>query len=439
MDIKKAFGIKAEKFFIPDRKVEAMQNLFPGQGKGEIRNNIKADLIKRLLFTGTVAVITLLALSIKDRTIRQNTLEFIRNPMNEGSGQVALELTVGDCSVRHDFTIGSVEFTDENIDILHAQTEEALDKSILGRNPDFLHISEDLHFPQSIVVEGSNIKLSWSSDRQDLVNMKGEVAEPAPGQEDTVTIRAKVKYGAEFRVYERLLTVVPKEYTEAEKQVKEAIEEILVMESDREQSTLLIPDEINGVMVKNADKPVNYTVAGIFLAVLIPVIGYYSYFEELSEKRKKRILRGTLDYKDFVRKLTLLLSAGMSVRLSWKKLCQDYRDKDQDSLLSEALQVSLREMDSGIREQLCYQRFGERMGSKPYERLAEILSQQSVKGVAHVSQVLESELREVCEVEKEQIKVKAEKAGTALLLPIMGLLAIVFLVIMIPAFAGISL
>ncbi len=438
MDIKKALEMKLSRALLPDEKIEIAEGLYPGLGKGEVRKKLKAGLLKRLGLMVIALIVLLAALEIKQGKA-ESGLDFSRNPLNQGSSSVDLLLSVDGVEEVYRLDISESEPDDETLDRLYRAAEEILDGYILGNNPDFFHVSEKMLLPSAIIAENVKLPLSWSSDRMDILNTQGGVNSSHVETSCTVTLKAKIRMGKEFRMYERLITVLPPTLSRTEKDIKEAKEEIIRIEGERSQSDFSLPNEIKGVQIALWKKSINYPAFGILLAVVIPLAGYYSFFESLQEKRKKKIDEGLADYKDFIRKLILLLSAGMSVPLAWRKLCKDYGEKEGDSLLSGALRVSMRELDSGIREQICYRRFAERMGSRPYERLAEILSQQSVKGVAHVSTVLERELKDVCEEEKEQIRVKAERAGTELLLPIMGLLSIVFLVVLMPAFVGISI
>ncbi len=439
MDIKKTFKTKIEGLLLPESKVREAEKLYPGQGQGEIRQTLKKGLVKRLIYMGILSLMILIAMIIKDYSGRKEDLVFHRSPMNQGNSSVGITLSLGDQVLSYDLMIGSMELSDEDIDRIQLKAEVALDSFILGDNPDFFHIAADLNLPEKIEYKENTLLISWATDNVNLVDPKGRVNNKDLEKDTTVTLRGKVRYGQEYRLYERLLTIAPRELSEDERTIMEALAEIEKIESGRGQDSFTLPEEIRGVRIGLADKPVNFLLVGLFFAVLIPIAGYFAYFEQISEKRKQKVEKGVVEYKDFVRKLNLLLAAGMSVRLAWKKLCMDDGGRKKDSLLTEVLAVSLREQDSGIREEICYQRFGERMGSRPYERLAEILSQQSHKGVSHVSHVLEQELKELEETEKEELRLKAEKAGTALLLPIMGLLAIVFLIIIVPAFSGMSI
>ncbi len=439
MDFKEAVKTKINRILLPESKVQDAQNLYLGQGLGEVRKNLEKSLVRRLIYTGIIGILVFLAMVIKDKSIKSETLELMRNPMNMGSSSVGLTLSLGDRTMDYELLVGSRVPGDEEINLIQSKVEKALDTIILGANPDLNHVSRRLEFPTELVFSADKLLLSWSSDRMDLVDTKGNINNRTLEKDTGVTIRAKVRYGEEFRIYERLITIIPPILSDEERLIEEALREIVKTEEERDLENFVLPEEINGVKVALSRKKVNYPLVGMVFVVLIPVIGYFAFFEQIAEKRKQKVRQGLIEYKDFVRKLTLLLAAGMSVRLAWKKLCSDQYGAEKDSLLAEALLVSLRELDSGIREQVCYRRFGQRMGSRPYERLAEILSQQTQKGVNHVSRVLEAELRDVEEAEKEEVKVRAEKAGTALLVPIMGLLSIVFLVIMVPAFSGISL
>ena len=100
-------------------------------------------------------------------------------------------------------------------------------------------------------------------------------------------------------------------------------------------------------------------------------------------KRKAVRLRNKqlqYDYTEIVSKLTLLTGAGMSVRRAWEKIALDYNNKMKDMpkekyhAVYEEMMTTLRQMQSGMSENMTYAEFGRRCGIKEYRKLGTILN-----------------------------------------------------------------
>jgi len=141
-------------------------------------------------------------------------------------------------------------------------------------------------------------------------------------------------------------------------------------------------------------------------------------------------------------KLTMLLSTGTTVRSAWEKIVQNY-ERQKESMgtqtVYEEMLTTLREMQGGIPEAECYERFGKRCGVTTYVKFGTLLSQNLRKGSKGVSDILRMEAIQSFENRKSTAKRLGEEAGTKLLMPMLGMLAVVFIIVMIPAFLSMQL
>ena len=74
------------------------------------------------------------------------------------------------------------------------------------------------------------------------------------------------------------------------------------------------------------------------------------------------------------------------------------------------------------------------MGVLVYQRMASLLTQNVSKGIQGIQTLLLQEAKEAMAQERANIKIKGEQAGTKLLLPMMGMLVLVFAILLVPAF-----
>ena len=96
--------------------------------------------------------------------------------------------------------------------------------------------------------------------------------------------------------------------------------------------------------------------------------------------------------------------------------------------------ITVHRMKSGVSESEAYLDFGKRCAVKRYKKLGALLSQNIRKGSSGMLPELEREVKEAFEERKAAARKAGETAGTRLLLPMMLMLAVVMLIIMVPAF-----
>jgi len=99
-----------------------------------------------------------------------------------------------------------------------------------------------------------------------------------------------------------------------------------------------------------------------------------------------------------------------------------------------ASEPSVEVKEEATSEAVVYEAFGGRIGVLAYRRMASLLTQNVSKGVQDIRILLLQEAKEVMAQEKANIRQKGEQAGTKLLLPMTGLLLLVFAVLLVPAF-----
>ena len=173
----------------------------------------------------------------------------------------------------------------------------------------------------------------------------------------------------------------------------------------------------------------------VLLAVVVPILFYFGYFEMLDTKRKERKRQAEECYTEFVTQISILLAAGISVRQAFFRLEEEYEKKyGAQHVIAAELQITRQELENGHSEAMVYEAFGRRIGVLSYQRMASLLEQNTSKGIQGIRSLLLQEAKEVMAEERAKIKIKGEQAGTKLLFPMIGLLFLVFAVLLMPAF-----
>ena len=103
-------------------------------------------------------------------------------------------------------------------------------------------------------------------------------------------------------------------------------------------------------------------------------------------------------------------------------------------MVYEEMQTTLHEMQSGISEAEAYERFGKRCGLTAYMKFGALLSQNLRKGSKGLGDMLRMEAIEAFERRKSMARRLGEEAGSKLLAPMLGMLAVVLIMVMVPAF-----
>ena len=132
----------------------------------------------------------------------------------------------------------------------------------------------------------------------------------------------------------------------------------------------------------------------------------------------------------------------MNMKRAWKKIVNDYESRKKVwgiRYVYEEMRSACREMDSGLTEAESYERFGKRCNVQEYVRLGALLSQNIRKGTKGLNQVLRLESVQAFENRKAYAKKAGEEAGTKLLIPMFLMLAVVLVMVTIPAFLTMKL
>ena len=85
-----------------------------------------------------------------------------------------------------------------------------------------------------------------------------------------------------------------------------------------------------------------------------------------------------------------------------------------------------------------YLAFGRRVNLKPYTKLVSLIEQNRRNGSRNLCAMLELELEDAFEQRKTTARRLGEEAGTKLLLPLFLMLAIVMVIVIVPAMAALG-
>lgn len=424
---------------LKEERIRTWLSLYPGKTEGEVAELLFRELEKRILAAAVAACLILFGGIVFLWQEKPGEEGILRSLPGGAEQRIEILIRLEEDWQPETLLVGARKLTEEELEQWNTKVTAYLEEVILLENTSVERIVGDLYLPQAVTLQLQDreyqAELSWSSDHPELITKTGRLCNEALSEPCQVVLRAKISYGEEFRVFAKLLTVLPKEYTEQERQLLQIVGELQKQEEEsRNEDVFVLPQQIFGQSIRQETKKRLPTAALVgVLAGASALLLYQSYFTALEERRKKRRREAERQYREFVSRLALLLAAGLSVRAAWKRLAAEYEKKQGTTWLAEELVVSERELSYGKAEPEVYEAFGNRMGMACYRRLTALLNQQVIKGVRGMQQLLLREVEELAAQEKEKIRVRGQEAGTKLLFPMMGLLILVFAILIVPA------
>lgn len=394
----------------------------------------KREKIKQLIYAALIILIALVLALMTEWKTRSSKTIIEENRIYRGDDCPVVELNwiAGGKNGTLSFELKPQRVDVSQREALFREAEAYIRDYVQGGNESLKALRGDLRFPES--VPGTEVTVFCRPGSYHWLNADGSRTRhvlPKEGAEETLIVQ--MNYYEEEREFVLELWLLP-EGEEQEQFQKKLETEVLLLAADNTEEFLLLPDTMDGVSVdwtvKREQKGITILFLGMVVAACIPVSGKRKQEEQL-RKREQELMA---DYPELVSKYLLLLNAGLSSRSVWERIAEDYKKSGRRRYVYEEMLLSMREMENGISEIKCYERFGKRCRLLPYMRFSGALAQNLQKGAKGALHLLEQEAMAAFAERKDAAKKRGEEAGTKLLLPMFGLLGIVLVIVMFPAF-----
>ncbi len=389
--------------------------------------------IKIIFAAGVLLSVLLGGMAYKNRFL-DNEYELIRKDAKDGSYEEEVIAYVGEEKVPLTVTVESRTISKEEAETQFAQAEHLLPELLKGENENLSNISSDINFVDWI--PQSAVEVTWIEKQPDYFYNDGKLRKDRSQSESVDLIFTGIltcqEYTKDFEITGRLL---PKIST-TETMLLEMIEK----ESSSDFNVLRLPKELQGKTV-TWKKPLDLTFLYVALLTLASTAALLigKQVDERAEKQQ-RIDALEKEYAQIVSKFTMLLSAGLSVRNAWERIVVMQKRKGvPEKLIEQELRVSLRELQKGIPELSVYERFGQRIGEVHFKKLMALFVSDKRRGSVPLLDAMNQEMLSAWEEQKRKTRQQGEKIGTKLMLPMMGMLSVVFLIVLVPAFLSLKL
>lgn len=363
---------------------------------------------------------------------------FLERPLTgEGAREEKLQIQTPYGEQEIEVLVGERKLQKEEIREQLQLVSGELGTLILGENESLDEVRKPLNLLQEM--EDLPVYLEWSVEEDGPVNRDGTLNQENLPEDGILTeLTVQLQWEEEALVSRFTARVYPPALTEEEK-FMQTLQEEIEKKDEESQNKLMqeLPGEAAG---KSLDWNRSVDTRGIWvlvLAVMGAVLQVISYHKEEKDKQEKRRAQMEMDYPEIVSKLKLYMEAGFTCRAAWIKIAGDYQEKQKKQGTSryayEEMVKTGFEMRSGVSEQRAYERFGERCKVPCYKKLAGLLIQNINKGNRGLGELLEAEMWQAFEERKALAKKQGEEAGTKMLFPMMGLLAVVMVIVIAPA------
>ncbi len=318
--------------------------------------------------------------------------------------------------------------------------EGRLGRLILGRNESLENVRSDLRLDESYGDE--SVKVAWSSSDTETLHTDGRVNSSELTEGRAVSLTADIRCYDESRTVQFDLTVFPTNSASADRALLvNNLEELF--EERIEDGLVDLPTQLNGkelrFFIPKEDNSRKILGLGFIAAFLTVAMGYEIRQKKLRERETELIN----DFPEVLSKTTMLLEAGLAIRMAFERISADYEkrknagrrktDKNRRYVYEE-MRLAVNEMQLGISETEAYEHFGRRCGSISYIRFASLLSQSVKKGGDSLIPQLQKEISEALKEKQQAVRKKGEEVSVKLLLPVMGMFSLVLALILIPAF-----
>jgi len=235
------------------------------------------------------------------------------------------------------------------------------------------------------------------------------------------------------------VTVYPKSISKEELVKEDLLHLIEEIENGNETDEyVVLPETWNQTRIfwKEDKAPIVFIMLGLMVVTVFGIS--WGKDQDIHKLYKIRNRQLELEYSEFVSKLQLLISSGVSIRGAFVRLAKEYAKRRKQGgkrkYVYEELLLVVRKMEGGMNEIEAYQYFARRCDLICYKKLVAIITQNVKRGTDGLKESLNAEIRNAFEMRKQETKKLGEEAGTKLLLPMMMMMGIVLIIIVVPAY-----
>ena len=452
-----------------------------GTGKKNCVEEYYVQKISRFLMVSffCLAVLTVVLVSDhrQDRRIADGVLD--RPGYGEGGADQSLLLRVGaEESEAFDVHLDARSYTSSQVKTLLKDAVSTLDTMLPGKNASMDEVRSALCLPATL--EDGAVSVEYYITPGGMIDDDGSICGQPDPKGTLVTINATLTCQKKTSTYECAARIYPPVLTAREQfreNVRSAVDK--ARQADPTATQVKLPSTVDGKKLYWSYPKDSSLTLIMILMLVIPIAFWAREDSKVHDAAKARQAQLELDYSQVLWKLTMLLSAGLTIRGAFSRITDQYeaeiaekygtqsarrprpRPERQRSAekqtctgkqantrmqtsirkteggkryVYEEMLLTIREMSSGVPEASAYENFGRRCGLPMYIKLGSLLSQNLKKGSKGLTTLLEHEAVLSMDQHKMAVRKLGERASVKMLLPMVLMFGVVLIILMVPAF-----
>lgn len=438
--------MKIPNFLVSDTIVASFKKLYRQDELEAKLQEYYSKKIKQAAGIIIIGVISFAALSVSNDYGNLETLDsLMRNDYLGGSKVLKLEWSFDkDFNSQNteslDYEIKERKYSEEQLENIKEIFFEELCEVILSDNSSFEHVKKDLKFISGL--KEFPFSVSYLSEKPLIISADGKINTSMLSEDgESVVISIDIKYEDFFEREYLPICIYPEEKSSQEI-LKDAVMEDIKSadEESKYDLKILLPESVYGEKIYFRETKKDNATYVLLLSIIFSCALFFIKDNEIKELVQKREKELDGDYAKMINKFVLFYNAGFSVNLSWQKLCNAYElsleSGGNRSYVYEEMLVSRLMINDGVNEMEAYENFGLRCGLAKYKLFSSLICQALVKGKSDIGDVLKNEADKAFTERKNNAKKLSEEAGTKLLIPMFMMLAIVMIMVILPAFSS---
>ncbi len=358
------------------------------------------------------------------------------NSVGEGKKEVVLELEAEGVLEEEEIVLelGERRRTREETVALLQQAEAEMEKSFFAEGEGADGVTSAV-FPKESYCKGT-VKADFRFENYHYLDAFGQrTKEEVPQAGVPIKVFVTFSCGEEKLEDSFVIRILPEKKSEEEKLLESTLITIKLQEEAPGQENITLPEETGGVKLHWKEKKPHTALKIILLELLVAVLAPLLRKERKQKERENREKSLLLAYPSLVNKLSILVGCGMPIKQSWYKISAQntYAEQSGAKMLQEEMQITARELESGVSERQAYEEFASRMQVQPYYRLSRILIQDLEKGGGGLKEQLRLEAVAAFKERTLLAKKLGEEAQTKMLGPLIMMMGIVMVIVVSPA------
>lgn len=418
-----------------------LESLHPGQSGLLLQGEYYIRKLQLLLLV--LCVGTLLGVLAHVRSDMEGSLTdegaLLRPLMGQGEKQVKLRTwlegeELGDLTV----TVPERMLTRQEAQKLYEEFWETWKREALGENPSW----QEVYVPLALMeeLEGYPFTVHWRSSDYEALGRSGVVHAGQTAIPVTLTVESSYR---DFSWQEELeLVVVPCPMEDAGLLVEQVLDAYyLAEETAASQDRVPLPEKLEEGSLAWREVKEDYSLLLMLMTAVTAAAVFLFQDRDLHQQVLHQREKMKENYPVVLNKFILYLGAGMTIRGAFQKIALDYhnRHRGEPQPLYEEMLYACNRLQAGISESQTYELWAARTGLQDCARLSTMLVQNLKKGNAALLTRLREEGDKALQEDLNLRRKKGEEAGTRLLVPMIMMMAIVMVLVMVPAFQSFGL